>query len=135
YLLAYLQTAPVVMKIDARERTLIYLFATETGLRFAAVRRVRVSHLVEEQGKGSVFVRKRNRIKYSTDRFVPIRDLLWTALQRHVVDKDPAQAVFRMPPRGHGAKMVKADLNVARRKWIAEAPDEQERRRREESDF
>ena len=47
----------------------------------------------------------------------------------------PNESIFMMPKRGHTAKMIKRDLDAARQKWINEAPSDEERRKREKSDF
>jgi len=42
---------------------------------------------------------------------------------------------FAVPPRQHVAKMIRADLDAARAKWVKEVKNDEERERREKSDF
>jgi integrase len=134
-LLAYLETAPAVMKISADHRTLVYAFGVATGLRFGAIERVPAKHIQIHERRPCVFVPKRNRIKYSVDRWIPLDDELWTMLRSHVETRQPNEPVFQLPKRGHGAKMVRRDLEGARAAWIEKAATPEERQRREASDF
>lgn len=134
YLINYLENAPDVFKIPSGHRALIYMFGVETGLRFGAIKRLKVKRIEFHEGRRSVFVPKRNRIKYSKDRWIPLRDEVWEAIRPLVEGRHPTDPIFMMPPKGHGAKMVRHDLDAARAKWIEEAKGD-ERAKREASDF
>jgi hypothetical protein len=61
---------------------------------------------------------------------------LGEALRCHVASKAPAAKLFRMPDRHKLAKMLRADLTVARDLWLAEASgDAAEFTKRKQSDF
>jgi integrase len=135
YLMDYLESAPTVFKIPGEHRILIYTFAAETGLRSGAIKRLPVKHVEIYDGRPSVFVPKKNRIKYSADRWIPIRDDLWQLIKPLLDGRAPTELVFKMPTRGHAAKMVKRDVDAARSTWIASATTQAERQQREASDF
>lgn len=107
----------------------------ETGLRFGAIKRLLIKRIEMHNGERCVFVPKSNRIKYTNDRWIPLREELWATMKPLVEDRGPNEPIFTMPKRGHAAKMIKRDLDEARRKWIDEAPSAEERQKRERSDF
>ena len=134
-LMEYLNGASPVLTIPPEHRALIYTFGVETGLRFAAIKGLMVKRIVIHEGRESVFIPKSNRIKYSTDRHIPLSEELWPMLKPLVEDRGPTELVFKMPGRGHGSKMVKRDLDGARRAWIEAATTPAERAKRQASDF
>ena len=57
-------------------------------------------------------------------------------LHHHLNAKSPNDRAFAMPERDHVAKIIRADLDAARTKWLEQAgSDEEERKRRINSDF
>lgn len=134
-LLTYLQTAPVSFGITAEHRKLIYLFAIETGIRFEKIRTLTRKRIELHDGGPAVFVPKENAIKSSMDRWVPLSADLMAVLDPHIQSLGETDPVFTMPTRGHGAKMLKRDLDGAREAWIAQAASESDRAKREASDF
>ena len=104
-------------------------------MRSGAIKRLVVKRIEMHDGERCVFVPKSNRIKYSTDRWIPLRGELWEAIKPLIEGGGPNEAIFKMPTRGHTAKMIKRDLDGARLKWIKEAQLTPSRQKRENSDF
>lgn len=114
---------------------MIYTFGVATGLRSGAIKRLLVNRIEIHNGERCVFVPKSNRIKYSADRWIPLRGELWDAMKHLVEGRGPNEPILTMPPRGHTAKMINRDLDAARAKWIKEAETEVDWQKREKSDF
>ncbi len=117
------------------ERALLYRLAVETGLRSGELRSltrasfrlaavppvVELKARDEKNRKGSVI-----RLKPSTAK----------ALGAYLARKAPAAPAFDMPPSDETADMIRADLALARERWIDGAgQDPAERKRRTESYF
>ena len=135
FLLGHLRAAPTRWHIRAAERSLIYRFAAGTGLRFTAISEVTVGDFGTYDGSPAVqrFAGAVNKDKDT--RWVKFSHLLWRVVSGHIEGKKLNERAFKMPSRRHAAKLVKWDLAAARRRWIAQAKDEKERRDREASDF
>ena len=120
--------------VDGVTRSLVYRLVMETGLRAkevsaltagdfnlrATVPTVRLGHDKEKNRKGTTF-------NLRTDTAELLRD--------HLQHKAPATAAFNLPDSQNMATMLRADLDAARRAWIAEAGEDfDERQRREKAD-
>ena len=134
-LLHYLQTAEASWNIVAAERALIYQFAAETGLRRGAIAALRVRSFGRHDGSPAVLVPAGAPNKYKHERWVLLRESMWTLLEAHFVGKMSVDDAFKMPPKGHTAKMIRKDLDAARAQWIAEAEGDGQRQQRESSNF
>lgn len=134
-LLHYLRTASPSWNITAAERALIYQFAAETGVRRSAIAALRVRSFGRHDGAPAVLVPAGAPNKYKHERWVLLRESMWTLLETHFVGRMPVDNAFKMPPKGHTAKMIRKDLGAARAQWIAEADGNEERQRREGSSF
>jgi site-specific recombinase XerD len=134
-LLTYLQTAPVRMKIAASDRAILYQFAVETGLRSGAISKLLKSSFGTHEGSPAVYVPPGAPNKYKSGRWLVLRESMSLLMTTHLAKKMPAAKAFQFPTRGHGAKIIKADLDAARAQWIAEAATDKERQQREESNF
>ena len=66
---------------------------------------------------------------------MPLRPDTVELLAVHLKDQQTDCCALAIPPREHVAKMIRADLDAARAKWIKEAKNDEERERREKSDF
>ena len=64
---------------------------------------------------------------------LPLRPETAVLLKADVANKLPAAKAFKLPPREHTAKMLRADLDAARAKCITEAATSEERSEREQS--
>lgn len=134
-LLRYLQDADPSWGVSAQERSLIYQFAVETGLRRGAIAAIRVRSFGKHGTTSAVLVPAGASNKYKHDRWVLLRQSLWTLLSAHMAGKQSDELVFRMPSKGHSAKMVRKDVDAARARWISQADTDEERQRREQSNF
>ena len=134
-LLAYLAAAPVRMKVPADERALVYRLAVETGLRRGAIAALTKASFRLDDDPPSIHVPAGAKNKYRHERLVPLRASMASLLRAHLATKLPAAKAFNLPPKAHGAKMIKADLDAARAAWIAKADTDEERLAREASNF
>lgn len=64
----------------------------------------------------------------------PIRSEFADSLRGFLKGKKRGERLFPLPPK-KAALLIRADLEVARARWIAEAPDEASRAKRQDSDF
>jgi|GEM_PF-275561 len=134
-LLESTQDGPMRFGITGPERTVIYRLAVETGLRAGEIRTLTCSALDLNIEKPTVTV----KAAYSKNRrqsVLPLRLRTAGILSQHLAGKEADDLAFRMPSRQHVAKMVRADLEAARSKWLEKAQAEpKEHDRREKSDF
>ncbi len=73
--------------------------------------------------------------KYKNERRVPLKVDTAVLLKQHLETKMPQAPAFNVPPREHSAKMVKADLDEARAKWLDTATTPTDREEWEKTDF
>ena len=134
-LLETTQDGPVRFGITGAERAIVYRLAVETGLRAGEIRTLTCSALDLNDKKPTVTV----RAAYSKNRrqsVLPLRPRTAGILSQRLAGKGAAELAFRMPSRQHVAKMVRADLEAARTKWLEKVEgDSNEHARREKSDF
>ena len=116
------------------ERAVVYRVAAETGLRGGELQSLtRSSFLLDGQDphvRVSAAHSKRRR-----DDVVPLKPQTAVWLAGHLTDKLPAAAAFRMPARNLWARVMRRDLEAARQRWLASAPDAATRLAWEATDF
>ena len=126
---------PVRAKASGQDRAVLYRVAVETGLRAGELRSVRVVNFRLDGEAPEVTV----AAAYSKNRResrLPLRPETAALLKEYLKEKAPTDVAFAVPPKEHVAKMVKADLEDARRRWLKKAKDEaKELQKREQSDF
>ncbi len=72
--------------------------------------------------------------KHRRESTLPLRPDTVEMLIAHLRDRQADGCAFAVPPRQHVAKMIRADLDAARAKWIKEAKNNEDESR-EKSDF
>ena len=124
------------MKITSSERAILHQFAVVTGLRSGAISKLLKRSFGIHLQSPAVFVPAGAPNKYKSDRWIVLRESMSLLnITAHLADKIPAAKAFRFPTRGHGAKMIKADLGSAHAEWITSATTAEDRQQREESNF
>ena len=132
YLLDYTGTADPVFGVSGQERSLIYQFAIETGLRRDEIASLKRPSFDFETFCVKVDPRVTKNRKKATE---PIRETTAGLIREHLKTKTPDASAFRIP-NCNTSRMIQRDLEDARRQWIDSAKDNSaEHRRRAESDF
>ncbi len=115
------------------ERAWAYRVAAGTGFRVSEVASLTRESFALDAEPPTVTVQaaysKRKRMDVQ-----PIRRDLAEALRGFLSTKPTGERVFALPEK-KAALLLRADMEAARTKWIAEAPPAQERAERERSDF
>ena len=132
YLLDYTCTADPVFGVSGQERSLIYQFAIETGLRRDEIASLKRPSFDFETFCVRVDPRDTKNRKKATE---PIREITAGLIREHLKTKTPEASAFRIP-NCNASRMIQRDLEDARRQWIDSAKDNPaEHRRRAEGDF
>ncbi len=115
------------------ERAMLYRLAVETGLRSSELRSLTRSSfsLSDNPVVRIAAAYAKNRRKDE----LPLRADTAEELAPHFAGKMPVAVAFPMPKPDKVIDMFRADLNDAKRAWIAAAGSHQERTEREESTF
>ena len=92
------------------ERSLLYIFASLTGLRASEIRSIKVGSLDLE--KRTVMVDSMDT-KNGQEAFLPLKLDLCVALESFVSSKHPDTSLFSLPSKYSMAKMIRADLRDA----------------------
>ncbi|HRK30287.1 MAG TPA: hypothetical protein PLD59_04335, partial [Tepidisphaeraceae bacterium] len=135
-LLFWLDTpaAPERFGLTASERSILYRFSYETGIRPNQIRALTVSSFNLESRPATVTSQavyvKRRRVHTQA-----IRPELAAMLQGEFAHRMPAATAFRMPDVTNLAKMFRADLADAREAWINAVRDDKAQAERRKSDF
>jgi integrase len=136
YLLAHLgQDTTIRGKMTSDERAVVYRLAVETGLRRGAIAALTRSSFKLDGASPCIHIPAGAKNKYKNERDVPLRAAMVTILSSFLANKMPTAPAFNLPPKAHGAKVIKADLGAARARWIEESQSPQEREEREISNF
>jgi integrase len=121
--------------MDGQARRLLYDLAIQTGLRAGELRSLTRSCLVLDTDRPYVLLEAR-RTKNRKAARQYIKPNLASELAEHVSKAMPGVPVFTMPSIERVAKMLRADLEDARKAWQADAgSDARDRIDREASDF
>jgi len=125
---------PVRFNVSGQERALLYRLAVETGLRAGELRSLSPASFRLSGDEPTVTVAAAY-CKNRRESTLPLRPDTVELLAVHLKDQQRDCCALAIPPREHVAKMIRADLDVARAKWINEAKNDGEREHREKSDF
>ncbi len=106
--------------IDGPERAAIYWLALETGLRLSEIGSLRRRDLDLEGDDPTVGVGA-GSTKNRRACILPLRRELAEHLAGLLATKLPEAPAFRVPARGHAAKLLRFDLDAARAAWLKEA--------------
>lgn len=134
WLVRALNEGEIVHGMDATERRLLYRLCIQTGLRSSEVRSLGRGHF-HLDGK-SPFVRVvSGETKNGKNANQNIDANLANDLKRHLAKKLPKASAFNLPEAWKMAEMLRVDLAAARRLWLHETKDTDERAKREQSTF
>ena len=137
YLVAFVEQAPPNFGVSGPDRSHLYRFAGETGLRSNEIRTL-VWNALDLDGKPPSVTVRAAYAKNGEPRSVPLRPDLceqlkqWRASRQ---DETPLTQVFRMPNPTNVARMLKADLASARTQWLKDAPTAAAQAEREATSF
>lgn len=136
YLIGHLnQDTTIRGKMTPDERGVVYQLAVETGLRRGAIAALTRDSFKLDGESPSIHIPAGAKNKYKNARDVPLRSAMVAILKTFLATKMPGARAFNLPPKAHGAKVIRADLDAARARWIAEADTPKEAERRESSNF
>ncbi len=131
YLLSYTATAPSSWNIPGPERALVYELAVSTGLRRDEIKSLKRTSFDFERLTVKV---EAQHSKNRKPALLPVKAALMDKLKRHLSGKLPMAAAFAVPQSA--AKMLKKDMEKARKAWTEAVKDNpKEHRRRGGSDF
>jgi len=131
YLLEVTRAAKTRFKMDGYERSLVYRFAFETGLRANELRTLKVSSFDFDHNTVTVVA---GYSKHRREDVLSMRPDMAKLLRGFFRAKVPAALAFSIPSRT--ADMLRADLDEARQQWLREAGDSPvEYKRRQDSSF
>lgn len=117
------------------ERSLLYQFAFETGMRPGQIRTLTVSDFDFEADPPTVSTHARY-VKRRREHVQLLRAGLAAKLRESFASKVPAAASFKLPSKSNMARMLRADLADARAAWLAEKGlTDKQREERGRSDF
>jgi integrase len=118
----------------AADRSLLYRFAFETGMRTNQIRRLTPAsfNLADEPPTVTSAARTVKRRREQTQVLKPSTAAI---LERRFETLMPTWPAFNMPDKFTCAEMLRHDLATARLKWIDSAAGDEERSRRQKSDF
>ena len=125
---------PTIRGVPGPERALTYRLVAETGLRADEVRSVTVGSFSLDGSEPAVKIAAENT-KNRREALQPFRPALADDLRQHFRGKLPTAPAFKMPGKYDVARVLRQDLEAARKKWIEEAPNPNEKKKREESCF
>lgn len=116
------------------ERVVLYRLAVETGLRANELRSLTRASFDLKAAPPTVTVDAAYSKRRRQD-VLPLRPDTAELMKAHLANKMPGAKALAMPNADRMARMMRADLEAARQAWLAEAPTETERARREASSF
>jgi integrase len=121
-------------KVSGADRSLLYRFAAETGLRSSELRSLTVSSF----NLGSKPPRVKLAAGYSKHRKEDVQILKQdtaAVLKQHLANKLPSTPALRMPSKVYLPRVLRKDLAAARERWLTTAPDAATRAEMEATDF
>ena len=135
YLLPFVERLTTPMhNLPGPDRAMLYRLALGTGLRASELRSLKPEsfNLDGEHATVQLAAAYSKRRREDTQ---PLRADLAEALGKWLADRSREERIFAAMPNDT-ARMLRADLEAARANWIADAREnDQERQRREQSDF
>ena len=129
-----LQDGPDRHSMTGKERCLLYETAIQTGLRSKELRNLTRGHLLLDADRPAIAVKARST-KNKTAAKQYIRADLADRLRSLIANKTTKVPVFNLPHETSIAKMLRADLADARKAWLKDVDDPDQRAQREQSDF
>jgi len=123
-------------KLKGQQRFTLYAAALGTGLRAAELGSLTPAHFDLESDPPTVRIDAADEKSRRGD-IIPLPADLVSLLRPWIAEMDPKAAVWpgTWAKNRRAGKFMRADLRVARRKWIEEADSDSERQQRERSDF
>ena len=109
-LLAYTRTAPKIGELNGPDRYMLYRMALETGLRLGEIGKLTRADFTLDEPSVTIQAKHAKNRKRAT---VPLRKAWAAELRTHLDGKLPTAAAFKVPPRGHGAKYIRTDMQAA----------------------
>jgi len=134
-LLTTIEKAGVSFCMSGAERAMLYKAAVGTGLRANELASLTPESFNLEAEGGPVVRVVAAYSKRRRDDRQPITADLAEALAVWLDDKPEKTPVFNLPSSEHTAEMFRADVRLARARWIRAVADRKERRERRKSDF
>ena len=139
-LVASAESAPDIQRVSGPDRAMLYILAAWTGYR-----RQELASLSKKSfdldGRPATVRVKAGYSKRRRNDVVPLHPAVATRLKAwlEAKDTDRDEPVFNLRARAGGirrtAKMMRLDLDRARKAWIEESPDPRTRANRDQSDF
>jgi integrase len=121
--------------LEARERTLVYRFAFETGVRPGQMRQLTPSRFQLDAEPPIVTSHAKTVKRRKTHVQVLLPGMVAT-LREHFKTKMPDAPAFKLPDKSNVSRMFHADMADARAAWIGEKGlSDQDREKRQRSDF
>ncbi len=102
-----------------------------TGLQHGGIAALTKSCFELDAHDPVIVVKAGAKNKYKNECRVPLKGATASLLKVHLESKMPEAAAFRVPPKQHFAKIVRADLDAARTAWLDESPTLKIREERE----
>ena len=133
-LIGMAESGSVCYGVPGRDRAMLYRVPTETGLRSGELRSLTVGSFALRADPPTATVAAAYS-KHRREDVLPIRPELADMLRAYFAGKLPTAKAFKMPSASNVARMLRRDLDAARVAWIDDAGTEDERQRREDSDF
>jgi len=128
------EKGPTRYRMHGPERALVYRFCFETGIRPKQVRSLTVANFDLAATPATVTTQARH-VKRRRQHVQTLTANMAKLLRTHFEGKMPAAVAFNMCNANRMAPMLREDLADARQKWVAAAPDDQDRIERIKSDF
>ncbi len=135
------QCGPPIERVHGTERAMLYVLAAWTGYRRRELASLTVRSFDLDSDTPSVRVEAAYSKRRREDT-VPLHTYVAERLKRWLDGRDeirPGAVLFALrTPKGdlrRTSKMMERDLGSARKKWLDEAQDPEERERREKSDY
>jgi integrase len=125
----------IAWTLTGEDRAVLYRLAIETALRSSTLAKLRVIDFKLHGNEPTVRVPGKTGTKERAVREIPLRRETAAMLTKRFATKLPSAPAFAMPKLNRLAAILRADLEAARRAWIAEAPSPQAKAERAESDF
>ena len=134
-LLEAAQTGPQCCRLSGPDRFMLYLVASNTGLRNQELASLTPESFDLDGAEPSVTVQA-SYCKHRRQDVQPVRADLAELLREYLAGKPVGERLWASRWWTKAAKMIRADLKDARRNWIDEAGENaEERKLREKSDF
>ncbi len=120
--------------MTGKDRAMLYRVAVNTGFRSNELRSLFPTSFTLDTDEPSIMIAAASSKRRRDDR-QPITAELAAVLKPWLATRPAEQPVFTMPNRSNVVRMFRKDLQAARDAWINEAGNDEERKKREESDY